>query len=85
MNRFAFFSSTINDSMFFSKINKGESIQSKIASIDETMIFFMNCFSKFDNIVAIVAIKYNYTFEVANSMLSKSYIPSIASLFATVT
>ena len=67
MYRFTFFSSTINDSMFFSKVNKSEAIKSKIASVDESMIFLVDSFSKFDNIVTIVAIKYNYTFEISYS------------------
>ena len=67
MNRFALFSSGINNSVLISKVNKTESVKTKIASIDESMIFLVNSLSQFDNVVLIIVIKYNYTFVITNS------------------
>ena len=67
MNRFALFSSGINNSVLVSKVNKTESIKTKIASIDESMIFLVDRLSQFDNVVLIIVIKYNYTFVITNS------------------
>lgn len=58
------FSSAIKDAVGFSEINKSEAIETKVTTIQKSNSFVMGSFVKLNKIIAIVAIKYNYTLKI---------------------
>lgn len=85
VNRFWFFTGGIEDAVAVSEVNKSETVESKIAGIDEPKIFFMESFVQFDKIVSIVVIKDYYAFIMTNSKWEENYIDSIESSVAIPT
>jgi len=45
MHRFTLFSSAVDDAVLVSEVNKGKSIEAKIASIDKAVVLLMDSFS----------------------------------------
>lgn len=56
MDRFLLLSSWVNHFVIISKVNKCESIETKITSIDESNVFVSACFVKIDEILTIIMI-----------------------------
>jgi hypothetical protein len=69
VDNFGLFSSGIENAMTFSKINKSEAIEAKVASIQKSETFVMSSFVEFNEIVTIVAIEHNYTLKVGGTRL----------------
>ena len=64
---FAFLSSGIKDAVLVSKIYESEAVESEVASIDESSVLLVHSLVEFNEIVPIVAIKYDSTIVVGGS------------------
>lgn len=82
VNSLALFSGSIDDLVVFSKIDESESIETEVASVDESMSFFADSLVELDEVVSIIVIKYDHTFVISGSASFQSYMLSIESLTA---
>ena len=85
VNRFRFFSSSVKDAVAISEVNKCETVESQVACIDETKIFFMESFVQFDQIISVVVIEDHNAFVMSGSKSGKGYMDSIESSVAMLT